>query len=216
MDKNVVRATMTDQAYEIIKNRIIKGDYKADDKLTETGMAKNLNLSPTPVREAFNRLVSEGYLVSIPYKGVFVKSYDYDDVKQAYLIRAQLQGLAMRFLLEKIDDEEMAEFEDLLDAGLKNTEAHIFYRFFDFQKAIFSKSRSKVIISSISPLDAIINVDRLTHVSEKPDSDRICNLFISLMDAMTERNVDEAVSSIEEIVGISMDIALRNIDEFIS
>lgn len=59
-------------AFEKIKEAIIKGYFKPGEKLVEQTLAQEMGVSRTPVREAIRRLEAEGFVVSIPRKGVVV------------------------------------------------------------------------------------------------------------------------------------------------
>lgn len=62
--------------YEYIVGRIEIGDLLVREHITEQYVANTLDISRTPVRKAFTRLVDEGYLEDIPNVGVRVKQQD--------------------------------------------------------------------------------------------------------------------------------------------
>ena len=72
MDKIV---TMKQQVYNILKKRIADGTYRHGQRLQEPDLAKELNVSRSPVREAINELVMEGILVDTPNKGAALKVF---------------------------------------------------------------------------------------------------------------------------------------------
>ncbi len=216
MIQNVNRETLSDQAYSIIKNRIINGEYLGEQRLTEQGVAKSMNLSPTPVREAFNRLVTEGFLVSRPYKGVFVRKYEYKDVKQAYMARAKLQALITQFLIERITESKLEELEIEYKKSQEESYDNFFYKYYEFQYKIFLLSESEILLSSITPLNAIINVQRLLLINDEPDKEKIDNYYSQLMDSIRKKDVDLAVEITELMVINIMGFVLDNFDSFMN
>lgn len=69
------KKTLNLQVYEILKEMILSDEFKNEIKLNEVQIATKLEVSPTPVREAFRMLAADGIVEIIPWKGVFIKKY---------------------------------------------------------------------------------------------------------------------------------------------
>ncbi len=80
-------------AYNFIKNAIIRGEILPGMRLAEESLAKEMGVSRTPIREAIKQLEVEG-LVTPLKRGVKVREFTKDDIKQIYDIRALLEGYA--------------------------------------------------------------------------------------------------------------------------
>lgn len=61
-----------DKVYEYIKQAIVQGVYKSGERIIERELADQLNVSRTPIREALFRLESQGFVKTLPRKGVIV------------------------------------------------------------------------------------------------------------------------------------------------
>jgi len=205
---------MTDQAYEILRERIGTGYYKLNQKLTEHGIADDLNLSATPIREAFNRLVTEGFLDSQPYKGVFVRAYSLSEVRQAYMVRGRLQGLSINLMMSKVTPDEIEYLNKLLVEELNKKDISIFMRVKAFQEQLFNISKSDVLARSLAPISAIISIERLLNISKEPDEVFIEQEFLKLMKCIRENQVEEAVNTIEGFILYVMEFVSENFDEF--
>ncbi|HOM25730.1 MAG TPA: GntR family transcriptional regulator [Thermosynergistes sp.] len=101
-------------AFEKIKEAIIKGHFKPGEKLVEQTLAQEMGVSRTPVREAIRRLEAEGFVVSIPRKGVVVSRADKEEIVQLYSIRAELEGLAARWAIENADEDDMRKLDEAI------------------------------------------------------------------------------------------------------
>jgi len=71
---------LKNHAYQIIKERLINCIYEPGSLINESQLATDLGLSRTPVREAINRLESEGLVKVMPKKGIFVSDIQLSDV----------------------------------------------------------------------------------------------------------------------------------------
>ena len=78
-------------AYDFIKDAIIQGKYEPGMRLAEESLAKEMNLSRTPVREAIKQLESEGLVVPLK-RGVSVRHFTKEDIRQIYDLRTLLEG----------------------------------------------------------------------------------------------------------------------------
>ena len=105
---------LNQKVYHALKKAIIRGDIKQNSKLILTEIAKSLGVSNTPIREAVNKLASEGLVKIIPNKGIIVKEINIDDFREILQIRAFLDGLIVKIALQKIADKEIDETMEII------------------------------------------------------------------------------------------------------
>lgn len=98
--------------YSTVRENILNGKYAQGESLIEKRLAEELNVSRTPIREAIRQLELEGLVESIPNKGATVKGISRKDVEDIYKIRMLLEGLAARWAIEKMDDEDIKKLEE--------------------------------------------------------------------------------------------------------
>src|SRR5699024_5836810 len=113
--KSLDRQPLNVKIYEKLKTAIITGDIPPNSKLTETVIAKQMDVSTTPVREAFRRLSSEGLVKTVPWKGIIVQSYSQVDMKNADPCREPTDVVSLRIAVEKVDEKGVAQLEELLE-----------------------------------------------------------------------------------------------------
>ena len=80
--------SLTGIVFNRLREDILSGKYNDNDELKEMTIAKELNVSRTPVREAIRQLEFEGLVESIPNKATYVRGISIKDVKDIYLMRA--------------------------------------------------------------------------------------------------------------------------------
>ena len=103
------------RVYNALRENILNGRYAPGENLIELRIADELNVSRTPVREAIRQLELEGLVESIPNKGVTVKGISRKDMEDIYRIRRVLEGLAARWSVEQITDEELKRLQDIYE-----------------------------------------------------------------------------------------------------
>ncbi|WP_157474371.1 GntR family transcriptional regulator [Leucothrix mucor] len=94
-------ATLRQRVVTKLRALIVSGDLAPGQRLTETKLATALNISRAPLREAIRELVDIGLLVSLPYKGLFVKTVTRDDLEEIYSLRTALEKLAFEQCWDK-------------------------------------------------------------------------------------------------------------------
>ena len=86
----IPRATYASLVTERLRDSIIKRELEPGQQLSEVELAKSYGVSRGPVREALQRLIQEGLLISQPHRGVFVPILSDQDVEDIYLVREAL------------------------------------------------------------------------------------------------------------------------------
>jgi DNA-binding GntR family transcriptional regulator len=100
---------------EILRDAILRGDLKPGEKLDQSGIAKRLRVSRTPVRNALLILSNEGLVEMAPHLGAVVSEISAEEVEEIYFLRGILEGVAARLGAERMTDEQIASLRALLD-----------------------------------------------------------------------------------------------------
>ena len=97
---------------QLIREAILDGDLEAGERLKEDELARQLDVSRTPVREALRRLAAEGLVVVEPQRGATVRAYDARELDDMYRLRAVLEGYAARRAAERMTKERLASLRE--------------------------------------------------------------------------------------------------------
>jgi DNA-binding GntR family transcriptional regulator len=104
-------ALVDDIAAEI-HARIMDGRIELGTWLRQEPLARELRVSRTPVREALRQLQAAGLLEVFPRRGALVRGPSARDVREAYVVRAELEGLAAQLAAEYVNDEQLARLDE--------------------------------------------------------------------------------------------------------
>jgi DNA-binding GntR family transcriptional regulator len=110
---------------ELIKQEvlsaILRGELKPGDRINEPDVALRLGVSRVPVREALKALESTGLVVSKKHSGVFVRSIEEREITELYQLRASMDALAGRLLVQRLAQMPKAKQGIALLAELDNS-----------------------------------------------------------------------------------------------
>lgn len=108
------KPSRSEMAADAIAKWIFDGSLRPGDQMIEEDLARRLDMSRVPVREALRELSREGLVRVIPRRGAFVAPMDGQEVAQTYDVRAVLEGFGARLCAEHINPKALAELQDLL------------------------------------------------------------------------------------------------------
>ncbi len=198
-----ITPSFKNKAYNALKNAIMAMDiYRNRDeiRLDERKLAQDFGISRTPVREAMAQLESEGFVRSVPRRGIYVVRKTKREVIELITAWAALESMAARLITQTAGDDEIAglrrpfaTFENgKLRAHLDEySEANI-----EFHQSIIRLSRNRVLIDLAENLFVHMRMIRRKTIGEKDRADRSIRDHISIIEALEARATDRA----EELV----------------
>ena len=110
----VKRKSLGEEVFEILRDKILAGEYPLGEWLRQEEIGKQLGVSQTPVREALDRLVSEGLAERVPYRGVRVSTLTSEEIADIYAARLVLEVNLARAAAHNIASEQLAKLERLV------------------------------------------------------------------------------------------------------
>jgi DNA-binding GntR family transcriptional regulator len=103
--------TLADQAYRALREEIISGKLKPGERLTERHLATRLGVSPTPIREALQRLEHEHLIQRTDTRRILVAEPSVHRLYELTVIEAGLRGVSARLAAENASERELAAIE---------------------------------------------------------------------------------------------------------
>ena len=107
-----LESTKADDIAVVIEEAIVSGELAPGSVLRQEQLSDRFGVSRTPVREALRRLAALGLVSFEPNKGVRVRTLSHDDLREAFLVRAELEALATEIAARKWTLEAMTELEE--------------------------------------------------------------------------------------------------------
>lgn len=108
--------SVVDRVYEQLKAMAVSYEFRPGERLNEGDIAKRFGVSRTPLREALNRLNTEGFLKFAPGKGFFCRKLDAYEIFDLYELRKSIEIAAARLAVTRAKDEDIDALLAFLDA----------------------------------------------------------------------------------------------------
>jgi DNA-binding GntR family transcriptional regulator len=187
------------KAYAALKNAIVAMDvYRSRDdiRLDERKLAQEFGISRTPVREAMAQLESEGFVRSVPRRGIYVVRKSKREVIEMITAWAALESMAARLITEKATDEEIAAlrgmFATFKDGALRAHIDEYSETNIEFHQSIIKLSRNAVLIDMAENLFTHMRMIRRKTIVEKDRVDRSIRDHMNIVEALEARAADRA------------------------
>src|SRR5213082_6315 len=200
------KETFKSKAYAALRNVIVASDIyrsRADIRLDERQLAQDFGISRTPVREAMAQLEREGFVRSVPRRGVYVVRKTKREVIELIAAWAALESMAARLITENASDEEIASLRRMF-ATFENGELRAHLDEYseiniEFHQTIIRLSRNAVLVRLAENLFTHMRMIRRKTIGEKDRADRSIRDHMSIIEALEARDTLRAETLVRDI-----------------
>lgn len=105
---------------QVVRNRIIENVLKPGQRIVETEIAREMQVSQIPVREALCGLEEEGFIKSVKYTGSFVTEINFKEMYHIYLLRSFIEATVIEMTLPKVTKAQFGTLHDIIDVMGEN------------------------------------------------------------------------------------------------
>jgi len=192
-------STFKSRAYAALRDVIVSLDvYDSRDevRLDERRLAQDLGVSRTPVREAMAQLEREGFVRSVPRRGVYVVRKSKKEVIEMITAWAALESMAARLITQIAGNEEIAMLRKMF-AKFENGTLHAKLDEYsevniEFHQSIIRMSKNSVLISLAENLFTHMRMIRRKTIGEEDRADRSIRDHMNIIQALEARDTERA------------------------
>jgi DNA-binding GntR family transcriptional regulator len=120
------RATTTEVAAAILREMILDAELKGGEPLRQDLLARRLGISRTPLREALNRLATEGLVRMDPHRGAVVVRATAEELREIYEVRVLLEREAAYRAALRCSDEDLRELHAIIEQQRESIDPRAF------------------------------------------------------------------------------------------
>jgi DNA-binding GntR family transcriptional regulator len=103
-----LQSTKADDIARLLEEEIVTGTIRPGTVLRQEQLSERFEVSRTPIREALRRLAALGLVSFVPNRGVRVRTISRDELREAFLVRAELEGLATALATPRMSQTDLA------------------------------------------------------------------------------------------------------------
>jgi DNA-binding GntR family transcriptional regulator len=107
-----IGSPLVDRLAGAIQTRVLSGEVPVGSRLRQEALAEEFGVSRTPVREALRKLEATGLVELLPNRGAVVRGPSAREIREAYEVRAELEGLAAELAAGRISDRDLLRLRE--------------------------------------------------------------------------------------------------------
>ena len=168
----------SERIYQELKQAILSGEIAPSTVFSQNELARQYDVSRSPVRDALRLLEQEGLVQLVPKVGALVKADDFSDAVDVTEIRSVLEGYVTRRLAHSVTYEDVKELKSSLDMVKEAVEAQDIEAFYHRERAhhdkLVSMARNKRLVRVLESLvDPLCNRAYLAYVRRSPEAAQV-------------------------------------------
>jgi DNA-binding GntR family transcriptional regulator len=192
-------ASLRDQAYVLLKDAIAAADIysrRQDLRLDERQLTQALGVSRTPVREALTLLEQEGFIRTLPRRGIFIVRKSKREIIEMIQMWAALESMAARLATLHASDLEIGKLRHLFDEFKNSSPAEHIGEYSEaniaFHQMIISLGGSQVIADASRNLFIHVRAIRKATISHNDRAARSIIDHLNIIEALERRDTELA------------------------
>ena len=188
------------EVFEKLYSAIISGYFKPGERLVERDLSKILGVSRTPIREVLRELERLNLVKSEPYKGVFVNTVTIKEANDIFVLRNNIEGLAIKLCVENITKTDLNNMKNNLILYKKAQNSGDLQRLLqlddEFHSIIYKSTDNNVLINTIQNLRTMIGHyrERSLPIRQQETYAEHENIYL----AIKEKNIQKAETAIQK------------------
>ena len=163
--------SLVEHIAEHLEEKIISGALKPGQRIIEESLTQAFGVSRSPVREAFRILEIQGFVTREPRKGISVARVSPQEVEETYLIRANIESLAVRLAIQKQNPEILQQLKTLqgrmADAAASHDLQQYYHLNFQFHETFTNGCENKRLVKLVETFSKQTRCHRLMLVSRQ-------------------------------------------------
>lgn len=215
-NKKGEKVDLKQKAYFFIKEKIIKGNYKPGEDISEEELQNEMGISRTPVREALMRLETESLISIFPRKGIFVSNITPKMIKNVFQIRKMIEPQVIRIVGKNISKEWLYQIKEKFNAtfdDLSKEELASYYVNLDkeFHSYLINACDNQYLVHVMNNI--FDQNQRMRYQTYNFDERDIATKseHIMIVDALIEDDIEKAESLMIEHIQNAQEVSLKYI-----
>jgi DNA-binding GntR family transcriptional regulator len=200
--------TFAGRSLEVLRGMILDGTLSPGERLNEVHLSQALGISRGPLREAIQRLSSEGLVEAVTHRGVYVRSFSARELSDFYELRIALEAHAVRLAARYAPQERIDELTAMLDETETSMGTGAYPADHDFHERVARLAANPPLLAALTDVGRKIRLAR-TRSAYQPRRARVAlDEHRDIVTALAERDGERAATVLEAHLTSSLTNAL--------
>ena len=190
-----VHVSSSHRAHAQLREQLLRSRFLPGQKINEVALAKELEISRTPLREALNRLVAEGLLMDRE-RGFSVPGLEPEVIFDLFEARVEIECATVRLACERAEESELEALSDFLDESMAEPPDASVDRLIEldirFHDTIAELARNKVLRQLLTNINGRIHLIRW--IAMEGQRDRTQNQHREILDHIRAGDTEAAIA----------------------
>lgn len=197
---------MKKDIYSTLRKRIIQGQYEQGEIIREVDVAKEFQVSRTPVREIFQNLQNEKLIILLPYRGAQVTYIELEFFFQTVAVKRTLEEMATRLATRWATENDICQMREIAQQFLnydpeKDFKSFEMYLELDtrFHRTIWQASRNGILVDLLEQMQS--HIERYYYYSRHTAARTMGDFhsgFVKVIQAIEQRDEEASAKAILE------------------
>ena len=201
------QADVAGRVYDAIHHKAIHFHLLPGQHVNELALAKELNVSRTPIREALNRLASESLMSFVPNKGFYTRSIDIDSIHSLFEVRNGLETMAVRLACERAPIEAIdalaTYWRGIKAISKKLTVPEIVQHDEAFHERLVELARNPELTRLVKETNARIHFMRVVAMDSRFYRQITFEDHLAIIEALRRRDTTECLRRVEKHIAFT-------------
>jgi len=210
--ERTVAPTRSDDVYERLREAILTGRARPNERLIEAELADRLQVSRTPIRESLQRLAAEGLVVS-RRRGWVVLEHTSVEIREIYEARAALEGYCARLAAQRATDAQLKEIASLHHPkrNLKSSRQHLVEINDGFHDAILAAAQNERLADMIRRNRTYYFTFRIAQLYSDEEADASIAGHQAIVRALLQRDSNRAERAMRAHIDLALAVILAKL-----
>lgn len=193
---------LTDWTYKYLREQLLNMELQPGEQVRVEDYTDKLEISRTPVREAFLRLASEGLIKVLPRVGYFVTEISEKDIREVCEVREIVESEAVRKAAETLSDEDLELLRGILTEtkqAITDNDLTLYLQYeIKFHEFLHKNFHNARLLDFMNSLDNVIYRGRVLSIQNPSTLENTPKEHEKILEALIERNGDLAAHYMRE------------------
>lgn len=201
-------ADSSERAYNTIRKLLVEFTLKPGERINEVQLSRRLGVSRTPIREALNRLASEGFVSLTPNRGFFVRNLSTEGLLDLYELRSIIECAAFKLMCERAEDSDIdrlrAYWEAIVDGYGDQPPDIILAEDEGFHLLIAELSGNPEIVTQLATINARIRFIRRIQIEHPSHDNAQVSAHSGIVEAAVRRDAEAGMKLLRQHIEMTV------------